>query len=93
MCALITVKKIKRQVVRAHRCFGPQAVKNIQRELKRSGFDPGQIDGIWGDNIQQALKDFQEAHSLKPTGNLNITTACILTGGMGTDQTPATDQD
>lgn len=40
----------------------------IQKALKKAGFDPGPIDGKLGAQTKQALIDFQTAHALKPDG-------------------------
>lgn len=48
-------------------------VKQVQRELKRKGYDPGPIDGVLGIKTQTALKQFQVDNNL-PVGNLNIPT-------------------
>lgn len=37
--------------------------------MRRSGFEPGAIDGIWGDRTTQAVKAFQRAHGLQPDGD------------------------
>ena len=36
------------------------AVKQIQQALKNKGFDPGEIDGIWGRNTIAAVMQFQQ---------------------------------
>lgn len=48
-------------------------VKQVQRELKREGYDPGPIDGVLGIKTQTALKSYQVDYNL-PVGNLNIPT-------------------
>jgi peptidoglycan hydrolase-like protein with peptidoglycan-binding domain len=58
-------------------------VKSLQRELKRAGYDPGLADGKMGPATQRALKRFQEAHGLPPTGNPDIPTLTrLLAQGM-----------
>jgi peptidoglycan hydrolase-like protein with peptidoglycan-binding domain len=44
-------------------------VKDLQRELKRAGFNPGPTDGIFGPHTKAAVQAFQKAHGLTPTGN------------------------
>lgn len=48
-------------------------VKQVQRELKREGYDPGPIDGVLGIKTQTALKSYQVDYNL-PVGNLNMPT-------------------
>jgi uncharacterized protein (TIGR02594 family) len=55
-------------------------IKAIQRALKKSGFDPGKIDGVWGRRTIAAVKAFQEAHGLEVDGILGPETARALTG-------------
>ena len=43
-------------------------VRELQRELKDRGFDPGQIDGIFGKKTERAVKRFQKSCGLKADG-------------------------
>ena len=43
-------------------------VKKLQLALKNAGFDPGQIDGIFGKKTERAVKRFQKAKGLKTDG-------------------------
>jgi len=38
------------------------SLKAYQQRLKDLGFDPGPIDGVWGDRTKDAVADFQRAH-------------------------------
>jgi membrane-bound lytic murein transglycosylase B len=66
--------------------FAPQSVripvsdfiKSLQRELKRAGYDPGVMDGKLGPSTRRALRRFQEAHGLSPTGDPDIPTLTKL---------------
>lgn len=51
-----------------------EKVKKAQKALKLAGFDPGPVDGKIGRKTREALKNFQEAHQLNPTGNLDEAT-------------------
>jgi lipoprotein-anchoring transpeptidase ErfK/SrfK len=42
--------------------------------LDRAHFSPGEIDGAYGSNTQQALAGFQKTHGLDPTGKLDDAT-------------------
>jgi len=44
------------------------AVRFLQKKLKRLGFDPGPIDGIFGSLTEAAVKKFQTAHDIKSNG-------------------------
>ena len=55
-------------------------IKSLQRELKRGGYDPGVMDGKMGPATRQALRRFQEAHGLSPTGDPDIPTLTKLLG-------------
>lgn len=43
-------------------------VRELQRALKEQGYDPGQIDGIFGKKTERAVKRFQKASGLKADG-------------------------
>lgn len=50
----------------------------VQVSLDRLGFSPGIIDGKSGDSLQLALKGFQEARGLRPSGRLDTPTRAAL---------------
>ena len=55
------------------RITGPQApyrpsIEEVQRALKRAGFDPGSADGKLGRRTTQAILDFQRANGLQADG-------------------------
>ena len=58
-----------------------QLVHQIQSKLKGLGYDPGPLDGIWGQKTEQALKDFQRDNGLSATGELDRATKIKL--GIG----------
>jgi outer membrane protein assembly factor BamB len=43
-------------------------VRKLQQYLKALGFLKGRVDGIFGDETEKALKEFQRVNNLKPTG-------------------------
>jgi peptidoglycan hydrolase-like protein with peptidoglycan-binding domain len=45
-------------------------IRDVQRALKREGFDPGPIDGVWGRRSISGLKAFQESRGLTVDGVL-----------------------
>jgi N-acetylmuramoyl-L-alanine amidase len=45
-----------------------ESVRDIQTCLKNAGFYNGKIDGVKGRQTKRAIKDFQEANSLKADG-------------------------
>jgi membrane-bound lytic murein transglycosylase B len=58
--------------------LSPDYVKSLQRELRRAGYDPGVTDGKMGPATRQALRRFQEAHGLAPTGDPDVPTLTKL---------------
>lgn len=44
------------------------AVRGVQRRLIQLGFDPGEIDGDFGDATEAAVKAFQEKYDLDADG-------------------------
>lgn len=61
--------------------LSPATVRQIQQKLNQSGFDAGDINGSWTKQTQQALRTFQQAKNLEPTGQLNLRTLQAL--GLG----------
>jgi peptidoglycan hydrolase-like protein with peptidoglycan-binding domain len=47
---------------------GLPAVRSLQRELRRTGFSPGAIDGRYGPRTASAVRQFQSAHRLTANG-------------------------
>ncbi len=56
-------------------------VLRAQVMLDRAAFSVGEIDGKWGANTERALRAFQRAHALQPTGRPDAATVAAL----GTD--------
>ena len=53
-------------------------VRKVQRALKREGFDPGALDGIYGANTVAAVNAFQISNGLLPDGEVGPQTAAAL---------------
>jgi hypothetical protein len=54
-------------------------VRRAQERLTALGFAPGPIDGVLGSQTRAALRQFQRAHSLPSTGELDDATLHTLT--------------
>lgn len=61
--------------------ISPARVRRVQQALNRLGYNAGTITGSWNQATSRATQDFQAAHNLAPTGNLNATTLAAL--GIG----------
>lgn len=64
-----------------------QLVRNVQKELKSEGINPGPIDGIWGPKTSRGVREFQKARGLEDSGQLNGKTLSAL--GIGDERTAA----
>lgn len=51
-----------------------ETVYQAQRRLNELGYNPGPIDGFWGNKTQKAVKDFQRDNGLSVTGNIDKAT-------------------
>lgn len=62
-------------------------IKQVQQKLNQQGFDAGKVDGNWGMQTQQALKNFQQKQGLQASGKLDQQTMSALgvqmSGGAG----------
>lgn len=58
-------------------------IEQIQRALARSGFYQGQPTGRWDSDTIEAMKEFQQAHNLPPTGKIDATSLQQL--GLGSN--------
>ncbi|MDI6600353.1 MAG: S41 family peptidase [Thermoanaerobacteraceae bacterium] len=54
----------------------------IQQRLKLLGYNVGELDGVFGQATETALKDFQKKHGLKPTGIFDAYTYLNLIDAM-----------
>lgn len=53
-------------------------VRDLQRALDRAGYDPGPIDGIYGQLTRRAANAYQRDHGLPVTRNINNATLADL---------------
>jgi peptidoglycan hydrolase-like protein with peptidoglycan-binding domain len=51
-----------------------ELIRDVQRQLKGLGFNPGSIDGNYGQQTAAALRAYQQAYRLPVTGQLDETT-------------------
>jgi peptidoglycan hydrolase-like protein with peptidoglycan-binding domain len=56
----------------------PAAIQAVQDHLRRAGTYNGAADGVWGPDSFAALQQFQAAHQLQVTGQLNQATVTAL---------------
>lgn len=53
-------------------------LRQVQQQLSEKGFDPGAADGVWGPQTESALKGFQQAQGIEPSGQLDQQTLSAL---------------
>jgi peptidoglycan hydrolase-like protein with peptidoglycan-binding domain len=58
------------------------AVKQLQKALAALGYDPGTPDGVFGQDTQAAVVDFQRSNDLQPDGIVGAETARILNAAL-----------
>ena len=77
---------------------GPTALRSLQKELSAQGIATGNIDGAWGEDTKQGVKEFQRKHDLEQTGTLTLPTLAALgidvtrDGQQAFDSKPARDR-
>jgi len=69
--------------VRGQQAPTPERINEIQSALARSGAYTGEPSGKWDDSSTDAMKKFQSAHGLTPTGKFDALTLQKL--GLGSD--------
>lgn len=60
-----------------------ERIRQVQMNLNKAGFSAGSVDGIWGEETRQALRNYQQQKQLPGNGQLNEQTLAELgiTGG------------
>ncbi len=58
--------------------YDSEDVRKLQTRLKELGFDPKGIDGIYGNNTQTAVSNFQKSKGLYGSGTIGIKTLAFL---------------
>jgi Putative peptidoglycan binding domain len=61
-----------------YRVVRGDVVRDLQQKLQMAGHDPGIIDGIFGNDTENALKSFQVKRGQQPTGKLTDETWMVL---------------
>ena len=72
--------RLGRLATEAAPVLDPEAQRLIQRGLRAQGFDPGPPDGIIGPRTRAAIRRWQAAEGLPPTGYLDDSGARALSG-------------
>ncbi len=58
--------------------LGNDAVRRVQQELRKRGFDPGPIDGIFGPLTKEGVRSFQDRYGMKASGDIDNQTLFAL---------------
>lgn len=58
--------------------YDKETVYQVQKKLKELGYDPRQLDGIWGKQTEREIKKFQNDNSLSMTGRIDFETKTKL---------------
>lgn len=53
-------------------------IREVQQALKDKGHDVGAIDGMWGPQTENALKEYQQAEGMSASGELDAQTLSSL---------------
>ena len=64
-------------------------VREIQRHLTMLGYEPGPVDGVFGDETRRALERFQRVANLPATGEASASTLSALRDAAQGKGTPA----
>jgi len=61
--------------------LSPQAIKKIQLELVRRGYDPGPQDGVLGKTTREAIRRYQSDRGWPASGRVTVRLLVALHGG------------
>jgi peptidoglycan hydrolase-like protein with peptidoglycan-binding domain len=59
---------------------GSERVRRVQRDLRRLGYRPGPVDGLFGPRTKAAVQWFQMKYGLRPSGTVDSATLGDLRG-------------
>lgn len=65
-----------------YRTVRGEVIRRVQVALKTAGSDPQELDGIYGNDTEAALKDFQRKQGFQPTGKITDETWSNLMGAQ-----------
>ena len=60
----------------------------LQQTLKLTGFWDGPVDGVWTPELTEALKEFQTALGVEPTGTVDAATITAFQAAIAERQEP-----
>ncbi len=60
-------------------------IQSVQAQLNAKGFNAGTVDGVWGDNTMRALRAWQSANGINPSGEIDDQTWAQLTASAVPD--------
>jgi peptidoglycan hydrolase-like protein with peptidoglycan-binding domain len=52
----------------------PDMIRQVQGRLRQDGSYKGQVDGVWGPMTGRAVRDWQQAHNLSTSGEIDMAT-------------------
>jgi peptidoglycan hydrolase-like protein with peptidoglycan-binding domain len=69
-----------------------QVVRTVQHSLTSLGYEPGRIDGRIGDDTERAIRTFEAANAMQPTGRVSAELFSLLARAMGARSAKAASQ-
>ncbi|MEU4695216.1 peptidoglycan-binding domain-containing protein [Actinoplanes sp. NPDC023714] len=73
-----TVDKATDAALREENATSSPTTAAVQQTLKLAGFWPAPVDGVWTDELTAALKEFQTALDVEPTGTVDAATIAAV---------------
>lgn len=61
-----------------HQTLSSAEIKDIQQALIDEGYDPGAVDGMWGNLTRAAVWNFQQENGMDPSGEVDRETLAAL---------------